>query len=98
MSKSPGKVVFLSDYELIYQIRVQRTLLTNLVPADWCPRGCVALHAVDRLVDAVEHDGVVDAVDGDDRRARRVPHYPPTAPDVVVVVVVGRVQLLVEVI
>ena len=55
----------------------------------------MALHAVDRLVDAVEHDGVVDAVDGDDRRAGRVPHDPPAADAVALMVVV---QLLVEVI
>ena len=55
----------------------------------------MVLHALPRLVDAVEQDGVVDAVDGDDRRAGRVPHDPPAADAVALMIMV---QLLVEVI
>ena len=57
-----------------------------------------ALHAVHRLVDAVEQDGVVDAVDGDDRRPGRVTQDPPRSGRLVVVVRRRRRVQLVEVI
>ena len=75
-------------------------LLYYLVSTDGCsPRGGVAaLHAVHRLVDAVEQDGVVDAVDGDDRRPGRVTQDPPRSGRLVVVVRRRRRVQLVEVI